>query len=321
MTTQELQIKYNLSVYLLTTYFLSMQLSIQDATDYIRSVIANHGPEPYQYNMLNKCITYLAQAKSDTELLRHQLLSECDFLQTQETIMGHSRLKPMGYSGDFLLIERIYQLATSYHARYKKWDNFSIGLHAAEAVRNRKEYFKDALLRHVKDREPYPVQLLDVASGPARDLAELYELINPEMLVSTCVDIDSRAIDYARIVTKKFAKQIEFVNRNIIRFKPSAKYDVIWSAGLFDYFDDKTFIFVMSRFKEWLSPNGSIIVGNFNTGNPTRSYMEEFGDWHLIHRSPEELLALAEQAGLSPQKCYVDSEPLNINLFLHYENH
>ena len=75
MTTQELQIKHNLSVYLLTTYFLSMQLSIQDATDYIRSVIANHGPEPYQYNMLNKCITYLAQAKSDRELLRHQLLT------------------------------------------------------------------------------------------------------------------------------------------------------------------------------------------------------------------------------------------------------
>lgn len=295
-----------------------MQLSISEATEYIRSVIANNGPEPYQYNTLNKCISYLSRDKK-TELLRHQLITECDFLQTQETIMGHSRLKPMGYSGDFLLIERIYQFATSYHAKYKKWDNFSIGLQAAEAVRNRKEYFKDTMLRCIEQRSPYPVHLLNVASGPARDLAELYELVNPEMLTATCIDSDSRAIDYARVVTKKYAKQIEFINRNIIRYKPTDQYDVIWSAGLFDYFDDKTFMFVISKFKEWLKPNGSIIVGNFNTVNPTRSYMEEFGDWHLIHRSPEELLALAKKAGLDSSKCYVDSEPLNVNLFLHYE--
>lgn len=294
-----------------------MQLTLQESTDYIRSVISNHGPEPYQYNTLNKCINYIAQTSEDTELLRHQLLSECDFLQTQDTIMGHSRLKPMGYSGDYLLIERIYKRAKSYHAKYHKWDSFSLELHAAEAVRNRKEYFKDTLLTHIGKHEPEPLHLLNVASGPARDLAELYELINPEMLVTTCVDIDSRAIDYAKVVTQKYAHQIEFVNRNIIRYKPEKKFDVIWSAGLFDYFDDKMFVFVLSKFKEWITPTGSVIVGNFNTENPTRTYMEEFGDWHLIHRTQEELIALAQQAGFATQRCFIDSEPLNVNLFLH----
>lgn len=297
-----------------------MKLTIHEAIDYIRSIVANNGPEPYQYNILNKCITYLSNGMSNTELLWHQLISECDFLQTQETILGHSRLKPMGYSGDFLLIERIYQFATTYNARYRKWDSYTISLHAAEAVRNRKEYFKDSILRHIEKHKLYPIYLLNVASGSARDLSELYELINPETLVTTCVDVDNRAIDYARIVTKKFAKQIEFINRNIIRYSPGKQFDIIWSAGLFDYFDDKIFIFVLSKFKEWLSPNGCIIIGNFNTFNPTRSLMEEFGDWHLIHRSSEELLSLAEKAGLDQTKCYVDSESLNINLFLHYEN-
>lgn len=298
-----------------------MKLTIHEAIDYIRSIIANNGPETYQYNTLNKCITYLSTDMSNTELLRRQLISECEFLRTQETIMGHSRLKPMGYSGDFLIIDRIYQFAITYHAKYQKWDSFTISLHAVEAVRNRKEYFKDCILRHIEKRNFYPIHLLNVASGPARDVAELYELVNPEILVTTCVDVDNRAIDYARIVTKKFAKQIEFINRNIIRYRPSKQFDIIWSAGLFDYFDDKTFVFVLSKFKEWLSPDGCIIIGNFNTFNPTRSLMEEFGDWHLIHRSPEDLLSLAEKAGFDQTKCYVDSEPLNINLFLHYENH
>jgi hypothetical protein len=44
--------------------------------------------------------------------------------------------------------------------------------------------------------------------------------------------------------------------------------------------------------------------------------MEILGDWFLYHRSEEELVKFALQAGVPENKIEVISEPLGINLFL-----
>jgi len=40
-------------------------------------------------------------------------------------------------------------------------------------------------------------------------------------------------------------------------------------------------------------------------------------DWHLIHRTPAQLLELAAEAGLPVPAMTVGREPLGVNLFLH----
>ncbi len=59
-----------------------------------------------------------------------------------------------------------------------------------------------------------------------------------------------------------------------------------------------------------------MIIGNFNTNNPSRRIMEILGDWFLYHRSEEELKGFAMQAGIAKEKIEVIREPLGINLFL-----
>ncbi len=129
--------------------------------------------------------------------------------------------------------------------------------------------------------------------------------------------MDAEAIKHAKRLNKDYLKSIEFINKNIFRFNTDNKYDLIWSAGLFDYFDDKAFILLLSRFRKWLKPGGEIIIGNFNENhNPSRVFMELFGEWYLNHRTEEQLINLAIDAGFKKEKIKVEREPENVNLFL-----
>ncbi len=95
-------------------------------------------------------------------------------------------------------------------------------------------------------------------------------------------------------------------------------FDLIWSAGLFDYFDDKLFAALLRRFRNYLKSGGEIVVGNFNQDhNPSRAYMEILGNWFLHHRTEQQLIDLAQKADFEHWQLSVNREPENVNLFLH----
>jgi len=233
------------------------------------------------------------------------------------TLQGMALLKKFGYAGDFLMIDRIYTGDPPENSFYKSWDNYFQNQAAPSAVRNRKEYFKTIVTDRFSDCKE--LNILNVASGPARDLAELFAQKPKDFkLKVTCVEMDKFAIEYAKKVTHNFNEDIEYVNKNIFKFETEQKYDIVWSAGLFDYFDDKGFLFVLNKFKNWVKPKGEIVIGNFNSDhNPTRDYMEIFGEWFLNHRTESELINLGNQVGFNKDQISVNREEQNVNLFLH----
>ena len=284
----------------------------------MKQLLKEGGPSLEDYPLLDEIFNQLYFATksgsvTEAEVAQMKGLFGEEFLA--ETIHGYGYRKPMGYAGDFMMIDKIYTYHKTEHPVYRNWDKYFHSNIATKAVRNRKAYFKNQLTEKLEGvRET--VNLLNVASGPARDLFELYQLIDPEQLKATCVDIDARAIDYAKGVCLPFLKQIQFFNKNILTFSTEEKYDVIWSAGLFDYFEDKVFVLALRKFISWLKPGGEIIIGNFSEDNASRGYMEVFGEWILIHRSQDELMRLAMEAGASKTQISVEKEPLGVNLFL-----
>ena len=295
------------------------QINNQKALDTLRAIIANGGPAESDYQELETSLATLAMADHKDPKLAQQIapvITSCEFLFDKISLMGHIRTKPYGYAGDFEIIERIYQNEIL-REDYRLWDTYSLKHPATQAVRNRKQYFK-SLLRN-KLGQNSTITLLDIASGPARDLFEVYQdLKYDEHLSTTCVEMDANAIEYASSLTAPFSDQITFINKNIFRFSTTEKFDLVWSAGLFDYFEDKAFIRLLKGFGNWVNPGGEIVIGNFNDEhNPSRLFMELFGEWHLNHRSEEELIRLAVKAGYSPAQISVGREGENINLFLH----
>ena len=238
-----------------------------------------------------------------------------DFLDN--TIQGHGLKKPFGYAGDYLMIDKIYTCHTSGIQPFKKWDEFFHLQSAPKAVRNRKAYFKMVIKSKLQGKKD--MDFLNIASGPARDLAELYAEINhPMRLNSTCVEMDKNAVEYAKRLTKAYSRNINYINKNIFKFNTNEKFDLIWSAGLFDYLEDKAFIILLKKMKNWCKENGEIVIGNFNHDhNPSRNYMEIFGEWFLIHRTEAQLLELGKKAGFNKNQMFVGREPENVNLFLH----
>lgn len=156
-------------------------------------------------------------------------------------------------------------------------------------------------------------------SGPCTDLFE-YLTENPDnTLQFTCVDMDATAIKYASEKNAAFLNHITFINRNIFRYHTTDTYDLIWSAGLFDYLSDDQFVFIIKKMRLFLSEKGKMIIGNFSENNPSQYCMEVIGDWYLNHRSPQLLTEPGLSAGFEENEITVEQEELGINLFVHYQ--
>ncbi|MCB0548868.1 MAG: methyltransferase domain-containing protein [Phaeodactylibacter sp.] len=291
---------------------------LQQDLNLIRSLISQGGPEEHQYEQVIKWTSKLREKHLNGiySELDIQLLCKAfgkDFME--HTLQGHGYRKPYGYAGDFEMIDKIYTQHTSTHSKYKKWDIFFHNQAAPQAVRNRKTFFQETLLRILKDKAR-PVELLNVASGPCRDLMETYEKIDPARLKSTCVDMDPRAIAYAKKLNKDYREHITFIQQNVFKLRLTQQFDLVWSAGLFDYFDDKPFVLVLKNLYRNVKPGGRLIIGNFSENNPSRAYMETMGNWFLHHRPAHHLAYLAQQAGIAPKYIEVQKEALGVNLFL-----
>ncbi len=243
----------------------------------------------------------------------HRFFGEA--LTTSRTLMGFCFSKPHGYSGDYEIIDRIYTRYESSEPVAARWDRFFQAQPAPQAVRNRKAYFKALLVE--KARRRGRLKVLDLASGPARDLEEFFAE-NPELsdrVAVDCIDLDANAIAHAKDLLGESARNVRFEQANVFKYRSREKYDLVWSAGLFDYFDDRTFVAMISKFARNVAPDGELNLGNFHPRNPSRSLMT-MQDWILNHRTEEDLEALARQALGDDAQVTVDSEPEGVNLFL-----
>lgn len=288
---------------------------IQDSLDVFSHLIEKGGPLKSDYGLLTSIIDKLGERLKNNEITKNDLseiyeLFDDEFMQN--TMAGHSLKKPYGYAGDFMIIDKTYQYHTS--RKYRLWDDYTHSQIAVQAVRNRKDYFKEVMKKEYQKRNNF--YLLNLASGPARDLLELYQEIENPTIKTHCIEYDLKAIEYAEKLTKEFSQHIEFVHANIYKHESDKKFDVIWSAGLFDYFDDKTFVIILKKLLSWTNDGFEIILGNLKS-NPSRYYLEILGEWYLYYRNEEDLIRLAEQAGISKDRVEIKYEKSGVNLFMH----
>jgi extracellular factor (EF) 3-hydroxypalmitic acid methyl ester biosynthesis protein len=238
---------------------------------------------------------------------------------TPDTLQGFTLLKPNGYAGCYETIERIYRRAHSSDPSHYNWDRFCLASPPARAVRNRKDYFIEVVHRAVGAAAGRRLQLLNVASGPGRDLRELFDSC-PDLPVDVvCVEQDPRAIAHATALCADHLGHLEFVQANALTFATDRTFDLIWSAGLFDYLTDAYFAHLLRRLFARLRPGGELVVGNFCRTNPGRPYME-FIEWSLHHRTATELRAFAAEYA-DRAAIGVHAEPAHVNLFLHLRSH
>ena len=238
-------------------------------------------------------------------------------LNNLDCMIGFAFQKPHGYAGDFEIIDRIYEQRVSTNEVLSKWDVFYHQLHATRAVRNRKQYFKN-LVEKTQKRNGCAL-VLNVGSGPCFDLYEYLSEKKSNKVSFECLDMDKNAIEYGSSICDNYLKNVTFINKNAFRFQPNYQYDLVWSAGMFDYFSDKLFVRLLNRMYGLVKKGGELVIGNFSTNNPSRDVMEVITQWYLHHRNEETLIDLALQAGIDKKNIVVNREETGVNLFLHIE--
>lgn len=277
---------------------------------FISDLFSKNGPDPEDFDQMLRLINQVQPDEIDyfREIMRPIL--------NPETNIGFSFTKPFGYNGDFFIIEKIYQYYVNPHSTYRKWDEFFHQIPAVVAVVNRKKLAIEMLTRLHQQMNKAKAEVLILGSGPVTEVNEFF-LLNPDnQLHFELIDLDKRAIAYAKTKNRNYLSRLKFTNQNVIRYEPESQFDLIWSAGLFDYFRDKHFVYLLKKFYKYIKPGGEMIIGNFNVENPSRKIMEILGDWFLYHRSSDELTGFALQAGVACENIEIISEPLGINLFL-----
>jgi extracellular factor (EF) 3-hydroxypalmitic acid methyl ester biosynthesis protein len=283
--------------------------------DFVASPSTGSAQDWKRYDSLSKELSGLLRSQTMTDAERTALKGAFAPAMTNETLQGHVLNKPHGYAGDYEIIDRFYTFYTAPDERLAKWDHYLHSFPAVKAVRNRKRYIKELLREKVVQQSGAGFSMLNLASGPARDLYEFFCEHPDAPLHAECIDLDGDAIAFAKKLLGTFGDRVAFYNKNILRFTPKRQYDLVWSAGLFDYFNDEIFKRLITRFLKAVKPGGELIVGNFCSTNPDIPYMELL-EWHLYHRSADDLIGLAMQCGVSREAIAVDQEPEGVNLFI-----
>lgn len=280
-----------------------------ESEDFLDSIVSEGGPDLSEYERFTSIVDNLQPR--DLESFRGKIRH----ILNENTLIGHGFVKPYGYPGDFRLIDKIYGRYINEDPNYRKWDIFFQNQPGAHAVRNRKNAFIEYCNKLIAVKGKAKVLVL--GSGPATDVHEFMSRYDGKVNITfDLIDFDQSAIDFSKEKNQVFNGKITYHRINALRYNSLKLYDLIWSAGLFDYFKDKHFTFLLRKYFHCLEEGGEMAISNFSTRNPTKKLMENLSDWYLNLRTESDLYRIATDADIDKELVSIDKEPLGINLFL-----
>jgi hypothetical protein len=235
--------------------------------------------------------------------------------------------KPLGYAGDFEMMNMFYRNESLGDTLFgRSLSRVFLDSDAGQAVRHRVRYLAGKIKAAAARVGPHrPVRILSVAAGPAMELQQILRadpaLVQAGRAEIALLDQDASALRHARgqIGARAAQASVEVTLRclntsirTVIAEGLNGSYDLIYSAGLFDYLKDRTARAAGARLVEALAPGGHAVIGNFGTANPTRPLMELILDWPLHHRSASDLHQLFGDIGTG---ITIEQEATGVNLF------
>jgi extracellular factor (EF) 3-hydroxypalmitic acid methyl ester biosynthesis protein len=246
--------------------------------------------------------------------LREFSLRSLDDLFMRAPSAHRARRKPLGYPGDYEVMNDIYSRHFQGPTLFAKAMNLAfISTAAARAVRARKDLIKQQLSRLLdRPNPPSPLRILSIAAGPAQ---EIYELLRdredlPVPVEVVLFDQDKGALAFSyrrlkRVIAEKWGNRVKLVHlhdsiKRLLRgatvFGGSQRFDAVYSCGLFDYLQPLTVVSLFKGLYATVAPGGTLYVGNMAPSCPSRWFMEIHLEWFLNYREREEMLGLAHRA-------------------------
>ena len=247
--------------------------------------------------------------------------------------------KPLGYVGDFLMLQGLYDNALEGDNLYQKFvHHFTVNRQMAESVRNRTPFIKsrirDSYRAFMPGDSQRPFTFASIASGAALEVIELLRegaipaskisLVDIEKLTwqSIVGSLGYQFMDGSDEIDNVLSQgtTLRFINRSVYDFFKGfhleGEHDFIYSTGLFDYLRDDQAASLLSNLLLHVAPGGELIVGNFDSREESaRAYMEFLLEWSLIYRDENALRRLADNI-VGQGAISIESDASGIQLYL-----
>lgn len=293
-------------------------------TPYVTARLTDFGRRAHQ----------IVKSMPDKEILQYAksvFRRELDEYFKYAPFIERARKKPLGYAGDFEMMNQIYRNefegASLFGGLLHKW---AINEASSHSVRYRRTYFKKSF--HDFARQGRPVKIASIAAGPAKEIVDfVIEATQPELDLFTfvIVDQDKEALLNAKrhineaLLTREKTANIIYVPTSVKQILEGADaptklaklgFDMIYAVGLYDYLTQPVAKILTKELTNWLCPHGKIVIGNFHPSNSTHTMSEFAAEWSLILRTEADLLALTQNLPL--HQAAVTADDQGIELFL-----
>ena len=306
-------------------YFEAVEGKISALSDgdkkFFESSILSFAGEGLQEQIKNLALKVgdVVQGFSETEDLLHRNYFRAQLLEplSESTICRRSFEKPLGYAGDYEMINIICNGRLEGNTLWQRILNHCItDFPPARAVRKRTHYLQGKIEETVSRRSPNE---------------SLVKIMCDCKAAFYLVDQEPQALDFAQRKLYTLAQQRKLLTQ-FICVKQSVKYllkdpatlasypkmDLIYVVGLYDYLPEP----VAKRFTELLltilADGGRLIIGNFSASHQFKFFIEYALDWFLIHRSHEDMYRLLPSQDRYTTASIEEVED-GVNIFLNIE--
>jgi len=222
-----------------------------------------------------------------------------------------SYTKPLGYPGDFQIMNFFYSLSLSGDTAYDKFCH-QLGNSTGEFISVRMNMVKQAIARLAIDAASRGKSSFDVANlgcGPAQEVSNYLKTDRLPLPVNfTLIDQDHEALSCAyensfREVSRlKGQAKVNCLNASFMEFLSAGKlfsklgkHDMIYTVGLVDYLSAHRAKRFMTDLYANLNPGGTVIIGNMRESEGSLEWVLDYvTDWKLEYRTEAEMLAMAD---------------------------
>jgi extracellular factor (EF) 3-hydroxypalmitic acid methyl ester biosynthesis protein len=227
-------------------------------------------------------------------------------------------VKPLGYAGDYRMVEMIargpLEGATIFAKLVNRW---FLRQGPALAHRNRIEYLARRLVEEASRvaSRGGEARVFSLGCGP---VAEVEQFLKTQPISSRThielADFNEETLDYVRAATQEWNRRYErttrftYTRRSVLQYlklssqredrPPETRFDFVYCAGLFDYLTDRVCQQLMDLLYSWVRPGGLLVATNVDPSNPMRQGMEALLQWTLTYRTSTDLARLKPREAL-----------------------
>tara|TARA_R110000824_G_scaffold386283_4_gene581016 strand:+ start:65242 stop:66693 length:1452 start_codon:yes stop_codon:yes gene_type:complete len=267
----------------------------------------------------------LAPVWSDPAMLaRHKRYAERvltpDFMPG--AVMKRCYEKPLGYPGDFRIMNYVYEWQRVGDTPYEKLLH-RIGIETGACVGTRLRMTQKLIAERIAaSAGDTPLNIANLGCGSAYEVYDYLKIDHlPSPVNFTLIDQDDRALNHAyehaypEVVRHAGRAKVQCLQASFAQllkagalFKSLPPQDVIYSLGLYDYLSARRARALTHDLYAQVKPGGQLILANVKKGREACEWPLEFvTDWSLVYRTESDMLALIDGLDIANVTVEVDS--------------